>query len=115
MATTSLVVEMIVIGVFALIWIILFAFKCFGLDIPTTLTWLSHYKDWATGIVVISIAIAYQLGWSVNRLGYLIARNTFNRTIRKNVFKNEYENYELIRTTVLMKALLLFWIKSGKL
>ena len=104
MATTALIVEIIVIGAFALIWVALFVFKFFGLDITTVSGWLLQYKDWSTGAVLMAIAISYQLGWSVNQLSYFVARNTFNITIKKKIFKNEYENYNIIKAAVFIKG-----------
>jgi len=104
MATTALIVEIVVIGAFALMWIGLFVFKFFGLDVTIVSSWFSQYKDWSTGVVLMSIAISYQLGWSVNQFSYFVARKTFNKTIKKKVFKNEYENYDSIKATVFVKG-----------
>lgn len=104
MATTSLIVEIIVIGAFALVWVTLFIFKFFGLDVSLVSEWLVLYKDWSTVIALISIVVSYQLGWSVNQLSYFFARNTFNKTIKSRIFKDEYENFDSIKATVYMRG-----------
>ncbi len=104
MSTTTLVAEVVVIGAFALVWVALFVFRFFGLDSATVSSWFTQYKDWSTGITLIAIAISYQLGWSVNQLSYFIARKTFNKMIKSKIFKNEYQNYDSIKTTVFMKG-----------
>jgi len=104
MATTALIVEIVVIGTFALIWVALFVFKFFGLDTAMVSSWLSQYKDWSTGAVLLAIVISYQLGWSVNQISYFLARKTFNKTIKRKIFKDEYENYSSIKATVYIKA-----------
>ncbi len=104
MATTSLIVEIIVIGVFALVWVALFIIKFFGLDVSLISDWLVLYKDWSTGVVLMSVAISYQLGWSVNQISYFFARKTFNKTIKLRVFKDEYKNFEAIKATVYMQG-----------
>lgn len=104
MATTALIVEILVIGTFALVWVALFVIKIFGVDASLVSAWLVQYKDWSTGIILMSIAIAYQLGWSVNQLSYFFARNTFNKKIRMRVFKNKHENFDTIKNKVLMQG-----------
>ncbi|MBP8056848.1 MAG: hypothetical protein KA314_13505 [Chloroflexi bacterium] len=104
MATTALIVEMIVIGTFGLGWVALFAFKFFGLEMSDVSGWLVQYKDWSTGIVLIAIVVAYQLGWMVNQLSYFLARNTFNKPIKSKVFKDEVKNYDSIKTMVYMQG-----------
>lgn len=104
MATTALIVEIIVIGAFALVWVLLFIIKFSGLDLSLISDWLILYKDWATAVVLASVVISYQLGWSVNQLSYFFARKTFNKTIRSRVFKEEYKNFNSIKATVYMQG-----------
>jgi hypothetical protein len=104
MATTALIVEILVIGAFALIWVALFVISIFGLDESLISDWVVLYKDWSTGIILMSIAVAYQLGWSVNQLSYFFARKTFNKTIRVKVFKDEHKNFDSIKNKVLMQG-----------
>jgi len=104
MATTSLIVEIIVIGVFALVWVILFVFRFSGLDLSLIPQWLVVYKDWSTAIALIAIVISYQLGWSVNQLSYFIARHTFNKPIRLKVLQDQYQNFDSIKNTVYVKG-----------
>jgi hypothetical protein len=82
MSTTALLVEIIVIGAFGLEWVAHFYFKALDLDVSMVSTWLTDYKDWSNGIVLLTLALSYQLGWSVNQLSYFLARNTFNKTIK---------------------------------
>lgn len=104
MATTALIVEIIVIGAFALIWVVLFTIKFIGLDISLLSDWLVLYKDWSTGVVLAAVVISYQLGWSVNQISYFFARKTFNKAIKLKVFKDEYKNFESIKATVYMQG-----------
>ena len=104
MATTALIVEIIVIGAFALVWVALFIIKFSGLDVSLIPGWLVLYKDWSTGIVLASIVISYQLGWSVNQLSYFFARETFNKIIKARVFKDEFKNFDSIKAIVYMQG-----------
>jgi len=104
MATTALIVEIIVIGAFALIWVALFVIKFVGLDVSLISDWLVLYKDWSAGIVLASVVISYQLGWSVNQISYFFARKTFNKAIKLRVFKDDYKNFESIKATVYMQG-----------
>lgn len=104
MATTALIVEIIVIGAFALVWVSLFIIRFLGLDISLMSEWLILYKDWSTAVVLASVVISYQLGWSVNQLSYFLARKTFNKTIRSRIFKEEHKNFESIKATVFMQG-----------
>jgi len=104
MATTALIVEILVVGVFGLIWVGLFVFKFFGLEVSTISNWLIQYKDWSTGAVLIFAAISYQLGWSINQFSYFVSRKKLNKSIRKKIFKENYDDYDLIKTTVFLKG-----------
>jgi hypothetical protein len=104
MATTALIVEIIVIGAFALVWVSLFIIRFLGLDVSLISDWLIFHKDWSTGFVLASVVISYQLGWSVNQLSYFLARTTFNKTIRSRVFKDQYNNFDSIKATVYMQG-----------
>jgi hypothetical protein len=104
LATTSLIVEIIVIGVFALVWVMLFIFKFLGLDLSLIPEWLILYKDWSTVVALIMLIVSYQLGWLVNQLSYFIAGKTFNKPIKSFVFKDQYQNYDSIKTTVYMNG-----------
>ncbi len=104
LATTSLIVEILVIGAFALVWVILFAFRAFCLDISAIQKWLIVYKDWSAVVALIGIVVSYQLGWAVNQLSYFLAGLTFNKPIKSYVFKDQYQNYDMIKTTVYMKG-----------
>ena len=104
MATTALIVEIIVIGDFALVWVSLFIIKFLGLDISLISDWLILYKDWSTAIVLAFVVISYQLGWSVNQLSYFVARKTFNKTIKSRLFKEEHKSFDLIKATVFMQG-----------
>jgi len=104
MSTTTLMAEVIVIGAFALIWVALFVFKLFGLDLATVSSWFSQYKDWSTAVTLIAVVVSYQLGWSINQLSYFIARKTFNKIIKSRIFKTQWQNYDAIKTAVFMRG-----------
>ncbi|MDJ0774186.1 MAG: hypothetical protein QNJ49_12310 [Mastigocoleus sp. MO_167.B18] len=104
MATTALIVEIIVVGIFSSIWLLLLVFKCYSLDPFSTLNWLSQYKDWSTFFLVIFLAVCYQLGWLINGLSYFISKRTFNKVIRDKILRCDAINYDLIRTTIFIKG-----------
>lgn len=107
MATTSLIAEIIVIGSFSLVWIMLFTFKFLGLDITALSDWFLTYKDWSTAILVALIVICYQLGWIINLVSSFIAGQTFGKRIMLRLFKGIAVNdneMEMIRATVQMKS-----------
>ena len=104
MAMTSFIVEIIVVGVFALIWVTIFVVRLSGLDIAVILDWFIQYKDWSTTITIFIMAIAYQLGWLVNQLGYFLGKKTFDKNIEKEVFTNQNESFHYIKTMVLAES-----------
>jgi hypothetical protein len=104
MATTSHIVEIIVIGAFALVWVTLFIFRFSGLDISLVHQWLVAYKDWSNLATLIALIVSYQLGWSTNQLSYLLARNTFNKKIKSKVFQDQYPIFDSIKSTVYMEG-----------
>ena len=104
MATTALIVEMIIVGVFGLVWMGMLVFKLFNLDVSLIPDYLLLYKDWSTAVVLISIIVAYQLGWSLNQFSYFLGKRTFYNPVRLKVFKEDYKNFETIKATVLMQG-----------
>lgn len=104
MATTALIVEIVVVGSFSLVWVFLFVFKFFGLDVTRVLIWLSLYKEWSTGVILVLAIVSYHLGWLINQVSYFITSWVFTTIIKSRVFKKDSQNYETIKATVFMKS-----------
>jgi hypothetical protein len=105
MSTTSVIVEILVIGVLASIWILLFALKITDKGFSDFLSYILIYKDLSVLFLFLLTGLLYQIGWIVRWIADRIIGPTIRRKIRKIVFgKKDFKNYELIKTIIYSKA-----------
>ena len=101
MNTTSLIAEILVAGFFCLLWVILFSIAIYDIKFDEIKYLLDLLKDWSTTVLLISIAISYQLGWVILYVSNIVSHKIIMSTIRSNVFKEDEKNYNYIKNTVL--------------
>lgn len=86
MATTALVVEILVAGLLALAWLLVIPtivlFPVEARSVAEELKELSGYSLVLGGIV---LAAAYTLGWLVNGVTYFIAHWSYRRFLQKQI------------------------------
>lgn len=105
MATTALVVEILVAGLLALAWLLvipaIFLFPAEAQSVAETLKEFSDYSLVLGGIV---LAAAYTLGWLVNGITYLVAHLTYRKSLQHQVIGRSCTEslYKELRTTVLL-------------
>lgn len=104
MATTALIVEILVIGILGLVWIILLVFQFSDLDINQIGKILSGLKDWSALYTLLFIGVIYQLGWLINGLGFLFTNGLFEKKIRNKMFEEAKLDYHAVRPTVYQNA-----------
>ena len=100
MATTTLIVEILVVGIFGLIWISLVLLKATAFDASQLVKILYNLRDWSVLITILMIGIIYQLGWMINGLSFGISNFLFEKRIRNRMFLKEGLKYEVVRPTV---------------
>ena len=100
MSTTSLIIEILVIGVFSAAWILLTLLR---LSIPVESV-LSASARIGPLYVVVATAALYQLGWLMNGLAHALVSLLFDKPIRDTLFRRETLTYEPVRATVYQKA-----------
>lgn len=102
MATTAVIVEILVAGFFASLWIALaLAIPLFP-DRPPSLP-LTEYGRWAGIVLFAYTAVCYQLGWVVNWFSYYLLKERTISSIRARAFSEEAlddDEYERRRTLV---------------
>ena len=69
MKHTGALLEVLIIGLMAAVWVGLALFRTGVVDAAVIAKTGTDYKDWATLLTFASLAVCYQLGWIVNTLG----------------------------------------------
>jgi hypothetical protein len=94
MSTTNLFVELIVIGVGALIWIALLVFSLFGW------AWVPTDKLFSTVAIIPLLSLIYVLGIVSDRIADTLFENWWNNNLRKERFA-EIKSYHAARRQIL--------------
>ena len=89
MSTTTLLVEMLIAGALADIWIILILFRIFSIDLTATLNTLLDMKGF---LIIPFAAITYGIGIAINKLAELITLDFWNKKYRNPMFKKKLPN-----------------------
>lgn len=100
MNTTSLIVEIVVGGFVALIWVVLIIAKIYNVAPFTIGTIIIQYKDFSSYILFATMAFSYQLGWLMIHISYIATKNILIIPVRKKIFNDKYENYREIKNMV---------------
>ncbi|MES1244399.1 MAG: hypothetical protein ABUT39_22535 [Acidobacteriota bacterium] len=106
MATTALVVEILVSGLLAMAWIV---------GVPLMLLFpemfgrgLSNFKEFSGYSVLLGLlvlAVAYPLGWLVNFFTYAVAKWTYRKTLLREVFGRDVtsDTYHKLKALIVMQ------------
>ncbi len=90
MATTAFLIEILVIGFFGTLWmILLIAFVLAGGDIPRVD--LATLEDWSGLFLFAYMAICYQLGWIINWISWEVFNRTSIQKAREKAFGKPIE------------------------
>ena len=100
MKTTSIIVEMLIIGFFGGIWIILFISKYSSLNLINFINDYPEIKNWSALIALLAILVLYQLGWVINWISVILISFIANKKIRDPIFLDENTSYISARTIV---------------
>jgi len=99
MATTAMIIEILVIGFTSFVWLLPIMFFYLQLDVSTMKTLFDQYKEWAPLFTLFGAAIAYQIGSIIDYLSYNLIyhgipvpckRRIFNigQRIKRKIIKN---------------------------
>jgi hypothetical protein len=102
MATTSIFIEIMIIGFFAFLWVFLLLTRLGMVDPSAAVAGLRGLKDWSTLIVVVFAAVFYQLGSLTNTLCYGLSEKFAGEKIRKKMTPSP--EYEKLSATVFHKG-----------
>ncbi len=105
MTTTAIVVEMLIIGLFAALWVVLCLLKFLPLSLHSLVSGLDKAHDWSNGIIVVSTIAAYQLGWLVNALCAGFVELTLATRVRdEKIYGAAGLTYDAVRAKVYQNA-----------
>ena len=104
MITTAFIVEIIVIGFFTSIWIIIAIFRIAPIESSELLIVIDMFKPFSGLLFIITMIIFYQLGWLVNYISGFLANIFYEKRRRKTIFSEENLDYSDVRTTAYQYA-----------
>ena len=104
MSTTALIIEILVSGLFASLWLVLLLLKIYGVDLEQINLTLETYQEYSNVMIIIGFAVSYQLGWMINYLSYSFVGLLVTNRIRKRIFSDLSVKYTLIKNFVFEQA-----------
>lgn len=104
MGKTNAIIEILVMGLIAFIGISLNIIAFIGVEKIEIAKNLEALKDYANVLLIITLAIAYQLGWIINGLTSSIYPQFLRNKVKKKYKITEKYQYHKIRNTVYLKA-----------
>ena len=104
MSTTALIVEVLVIGVFACSWLGWVAIGALGIDLGKVLQLLDAHKGFAPLVSVVVLAVFYQVGWMVNSLASALFEIWPGKSDRNRIFIANQMECEAVRAMVYQNA-----------
>ncbi len=104
MATTSIIIEILVIGIFSAVWILLGLVRTGIVNVADLRVLTSTYERFSSLALIISTAGLYQLGWLVNGLCDAVTTPLSAKRLRDKLFKAAKLEYEPVRATVYQLA-----------
>jgi hypothetical protein len=102
MSTTSIIVEMLIIGFFTSVWLFLFCLRLSFFDIQQIKILVSQISSWATPMLFVAAALFYQLGLIMNTLSYKLTERFADKKIRDQIVPGKA--YESVKSTVWQKG-----------
>ena len=115
MSTTSVIVEMLIIGFFTAVWLFLFCLRLSFIDFQSVKSFVSQIGAWSTPLLFISAALFYQLGLLMNSISHKIVKrllaNEFSYKFMQKLVTREIRDqivpskvYEKVKATVWQKG-----------
>ncbi|MBM3242672.1 hypothetical protein FJZ31_40955 [Candidatus Poribacteria bacterium] len=99
MASTKLIAEMLIIGLFGTISLVLWVFRWFGHPLSLSETEIKNLKDLAPILALPTLALCYQVGWLITAICDFVYKKWLMTRLRdKRIFQgdqdkiNFYEN-----------------------
>lgn len=104
MATTSLFVEILVIGSIAEIWITLFLLSFVNINAALASSVVTLAEKFSTLLLFPLLALTYAIGWVINFLAERLFKPYFQTKFRDQVFKGAGVKYTEARSIVVQNA-----------
>jgi hypothetical protein len=98
MSTTVAIIEIVIIGLFGLVWLLLLAMRLTGVDQSAVTTWARDWKEWSSAVTLIGVMVIYQIGWLINGLCRALTLPFTKRQV--NQIYSGSEHYEEARAVV---------------
>jgi hypothetical protein len=100
MATTAIIVEMLIIGFFACVWILLMIVHWLGIDATALFKEFSTLSGWSTPLTLAATAVFYQVGWTVNWISASITALLSEQRVRNRIFLADELEYQNVRAVI---------------
>ena len=102
MTTTTIIVEMLMIGFFAGIWVILACLRFSLVEVVSIKAFLSQAGPWSTSLFFVAAIVLYQFGLLMNLISHKLTRPFGQKSLRDNIVPGK--SYEFVRATVFQRG-----------
>ena len=103
MSTTVAVIEILVVGLFGSVWLLLAAGRLGGVDWGSVEAWMKEYDGWSAAITIAGALATYQIGWLINGVSRALMR-PFAERVQRKLHDAKGLDYETVRATVYHKG-----------
>lgn len=100
MATTSIIVELLIVGFFTSVWMFLLCLRLSLFDLDSARQFASAVEP--TPALLVATAVFYQVGLLMNSISHRITRNFAQLKFRNEIIPDT--DYEIVRATVYQKG-----------
>jgi membrane protein implicated in regulation of membrane protease activity len=102
MSTTTIIVEVLIIGFFAAVWLLLACLRFSLIEISSLRAFLSQATPWSTALFFIAAVVLYQLGLLMNLVSHKLTKPFGQKSLRDQIVAGK--DYETVRATVFQKG-----------
>ena len=102
MSTTTIIVEVLIIGFFTAVWLLLACLRFSLIEIVSVKSFLSQTGPWSTSLFFIAAIVLYQLGLLMNLVSHKLTKPFGQKPLRDQIVSGK--DYEIVRATVFQKG-----------
>lgn len=102
MSTTTIIVEVLIIGFFAAVWLFLACVRFSLFEITSVKSFLAQAGPWSTSLFFIAAIVLYQLGLLMNLVSHKLTKPFGEKPLRDQIISGK--DYEIVRATVFQKG-----------
>jgi hypothetical protein len=98
MSTTAIIVEVLIIGFFATIWVILLRLRFANIEVASFKSFLAQIGTWSAPLLFVAAVVFYQLGLLMNFISHMVTKPFSQKQLRDRIIPGK--DYEFVRAIV---------------